>query len=163
MPAAEFRDTRSWQEAIALGPELMELAEAMPATEELGLSWQLRKSMVRLPAAVALDLDDDKDARKVELYRLMATLELIDKVYPALDTAAAKSAVDRLAERLTGPGFDERVRGKSPAPKPAAPEQPAAAAPGPLAGQHPAPDSVPVLEEPSHPSVNIDVHPNSGQ
>jgi hypothetical protein len=164
MAAHDFKDTHSWQSAIALGAQLMELAEAMPATEELGLSWQLRKSMVRLPAAIALDLDSDKKGRFGELYRLVATLELIDKVYPALDTAAAKSAVDKLTERLSGPDFDERLRGKAPAPRPPqppdTPTQPAAAAPQPADNAHHAPSTVPVLEAPTpQPGVSVPVQP----
>jgi hypothetical protein len=160
MPMPDFRNDRTWQEAIALGPHLMELAEAMPATEELGLSWQLRKSMVRLPAAIAVDMHGEGSGRMAEYYRLVATLELIDRVYPALDTAGSRKAVEALGERLAG--------GDSSDGAPAHDE--------PDAAERPEPASVPVLEPAPHPSVNVpvqpadepaaedpNVHPNSSQ
>jgi hypothetical protein len=168
---------------MTLAPALMELAEAMPATEELGLSWQLRQSMVELPAMIAEDLAHEaKEPHLLPVFKLVATLELIDKIYPALDTGKARTAVDKLAERLMGVGFDERTHGKTAPPRPEAPDQgithastPTAATPMPHEQHQASPASVPVLESPpAHPSVSVpvqsgestedpNVHQDSGQ
>ena len=110
MQLSEYKDTHSWQDAMRLGPHLMKLAEEMPATEELGLSWQLRQAMVEIPATIAADLVHGNKPGLMPLLKLVAALELIDKVYPALDTASAKAASDKLADRLLGEDFDEPTR-----------------------------------------------------
>jgi len=86
--------------AIELGPKLMNLAEELPASEEMGLSLQLRQVMVELPTAVAADLVQGTDTRQVVAFRLLTTLELVDRVYPALDTAGLRADADSLVERL---------------------------------------------------------------
>lgn len=160
MTLADFRSNTSWKHALELGPELMEIAEALPAGEELGLSLQLRQLMVELPASIAMDLSKGTEHRHLAGFKLLAALELIDKVYPALDTANARAAADRLVEGMMGSG-------SKPAPA-HAPE--AAKAPA------PAPADVPVVPEPGAPaetvsptriavagqsSEEINVHPNS--
>jgi hypothetical protein len=129
MTVSEYRDTYSWQAALELGPRLMSLAEELPAAEEMGLSFQLRQLMVELPAVVAADLIQDGTTRQTVALKLVATLELVDRVYPALDTAATRTAADNLVERLMGAGFDERAtqQPEAPAPAPAAPIAPAPA------------------------------------
>jgi hypothetical protein len=181
MPKSDFRSSSSWQSAIDLGPLLMELAEAMPATEELGLSWQLRQSMVEIPAAIALEQTTDSEPQLMPALKLIAALELIDKVYPALDTAAARAAADALVERLFGGKHDEPIHARAPDPAPKLPSghhpaQPTAAAPSTEAVDNPAPASVPILEPPAHNPVSVpvqpaaeptdhepDVHPDHGQ
>jgi hypothetical protein len=46
-------------------------------------------------------------------FRLVATLELIEHVYPALDGAAAHAAVDRLVGRLSSAQFAEQASGSA--------------------------------------------------
>ncbi len=106
MTLSEYRKTKSWQLAIELGPKLLNLAEELPGIEDTGLGLQLRQLMVDLPAAVAADLLTDTQTRKTVVLKLVAVLELIDHVYPALDTPATKTATDELAERLFGARFD---------------------------------------------------------
>jgi len=91
MKLSQYRSSSSWLGAIELGPKLMTLAEELPASEELGLSLQLRQIMVELPATIAADLlQGSSEARLLPVLKLLATLELIDRVYPALDTAGVR-------------------------------------------------------------------------
>jgi len=53
--------------------------------------------MVELPAAVAADLLSDGDTRTAIVLSSPPPSELIDHVYPALDTAATRTAADKLA------------------------------------------------------------------
>lgn len=102
MALSDVRSTRNWQNAIDLAPMLVRLAEELPAAEQMGLSLQLRQAMVEVPATIAADtLSSGDGSPKLAVLRLVAVLELIEKVYPALDTASVRSAVDSLAERLT--------------------------------------------------------------
>jgi hypothetical protein len=150
MAFSDFRDTYSWKGAVELGPHLARLADELPGAEQMGLALQLREGMVQLVAGIGLDLlDGDHLVRRRHAVRLLATLDLIDHVYPALDTAAARDGLEKLLTRLTGPDFDER-KGKPrtnamtshPAPTPSHNAEPHAAT-------HPAPESVPVIAEPS--------------
>jgi hypothetical protein len=116
---SDYRNTLSWKGAIELGPKLIRVAEELPASEEIGLSLQLRQLMVELPAAIAADMAGATDTRQLTMYKLVAALELVDRVYPALDTGDTKTAVDKLAERLAGPNFAEGAT-SSATPAPAA-------------------------------------------
>ncbi len=120
MTLSQYRSSSSWLGAIELGPKLMNLAEELPASEEMGLSLQLRQVMVELPTAVAADLVQGTDTRQVVAFRLLTTLELVDRVYPALDTAGLRADADSLVERLMS--AEQFAAGPEPVPAPSAPE-----------------------------------------
>lgn len=107
MSQAEYRNTYSWLGALNLGPKLVNLSEDLPMQEQTGLVMQLHQLMVELPAMVAADLVDDTNLRFAPFYRLTAVLELIERVYPALDAGDAKKSLDELGERLTTAAFAE--------------------------------------------------------
>lgn len=125
MTLSEFRETYSWQGAIALGPKLITLAEELPGSEENGLSLQLRTLMVELPATIAADLMADRKPALAPVLKLVAIMELIDKVFPALDTADTRTQIDELSSRLVSDNFTERTGG-SPAIAQTAPAEPTA-------------------------------------
>jgi hypothetical protein len=109
MTLSEYRDTLAWQGAIDLGPHIVKLAEELPEAEQTGLAQQLRQLMVELPGVIAMDLVDDGNVRLHVAVRLAAALELVERIYPALDTAAAREALDTLTMRLASDGFTEKV------------------------------------------------------
>jgi hypothetical protein len=156
MPLSEFRTAYSWQEAIDLGPSLVRLSEELPALEQMGLAWQLQQVMVDLPAAIAVDLmEDGSNTRRAVAVKLMAALDLIDKIYPALDTAEVRSAVEALVERIKSERFSETAGGimaPSPVPPPMGPGVPASSVPVfPEPAASPDPTSaaqVPIIAEP---------------
>ena len=113
MPLSDFRDTFAWREAVELGPDLVQLAEQLPASEEMGLAYRLRQVMVELPAAVACDLlEEDSSSRKLHIARLAAMLDIIDKVYPALDTVEPRKKLEQLATRVgSSDSFGEQTPG----------------------------------------------------
>ena len=135
MTLSQYRSSRSWLGAIELGPKLMNLAEELPASEEMGLSLQLRQLMVKLPTTIGADLVMGGDTRKTVGFRLQATLEMIERVYPALDTAGVRADADALVERLMSDEQFAAVPEPEPAPVAAEPEPeptPAATEPEPL-------------------------------
>ena len=113
MTFSEYRETYSWQNAIEIGPKLMRLAEELPAAEENGLSLHLRQLMIEVPAGIAADLLKGADAQLGCALKLVTVLEMIDQVYPALDTADTNNAADALLQRLASPSFAERQGGPS--------------------------------------------------
>lgn len=140
MTLSTYRNSPYWKAAIDLGPALARLADDLPGSEEVGLGKTLRHISVELPASIAADLISSTDTRQHVVLKLVAALELVDRVYPALDTAAARQSADALAEQLLAPGFGPEPAAPAPAEVEAAPVVPAAPV---------APVSVPVAAEPT--------------
>ncbi len=116
MALTDFRDTHSWQQAIGLGPHLVRLAEELPAAEATGLAMQLRQAMTDLPTNIALDmLEGGSYSRRLAAVRILAILDLIDKIYPALDTATVRTKLEQLIDRIAGDGFKDRLSTNQPA------------------------------------------------
>jgi hypothetical protein len=108
MTLSEFPDTYSWQGALELGPKLLNLADELPASESMGLSLHLRQLAVELPAGIAASLLAGNSADMAVMLKLIATLELVERVYPGLDFSAVRHQADELAARLAGEGFAEQ-------------------------------------------------------
>ncbi len=159
MPLTDFRAAASWKAAINIGPGLVRLAEELPASEQLGLAWQLQQVMVDLPATVAFDLqDNDRDTRVPVVLRLIAALDLIERVYPALDTTAVRQEADELVTSLTSDGFRGTAtpRAAQPAAREAATMQ-TDAQPAPAAEPHRV--SIPVVAEHAAPAPSVIIAP----
>lgn len=167
MTLSDYRSNPYWKAAVDLGPTLVRLADELPASEANGISQILRHVATELPAAIAADLMDNGNTRQAPALKLAAAVELIDKVYPALDTAAGRAAVDALLEKLFAPDFG----GEAPAAQPqvsvapaSAPEIPAPTlAPAPAAVENLAPAEVPAQPAPTTVTVQpqISTEPTS--
>ena len=152
MTLSTYRNSPYWKAAIDLGSSVARLADELPAAEEFGMSAALRKSAVALPAAIATDLLEGSQANRRfrPVLKLAAALDLVDRVYPALDTAATRSALEALVEELSAGDFGAVAPAAStPAPAPVtvpvateAPEVPAPAASTPAA-----PAVTPIIQE----------------
>ncbi len=153
MALFDYRKDMVWQAAVALAPQLVRLAEELPAAEELGLSWQLRQLLAELPAAVALDRATGSQTRLSVGLRLSAVLDVLEHVYPALDVAAAHTMVDQVVEQLMS------------APIPALPAtkvlEPVTAEPAAIEGEQPA--SSVAEPSPAQEVTTVHVQPDSGQ
>lgn len=161
MSPAEFRKTYSWHAALDLGPELVSLAEDLPLHEQTGLVMQISELMIELPAMVAADLVDGSTLRFGPFYRLTAALELIERVYPALDAGEAKSALEELGARLASASFTELIPAPAIAlPAPADQDDDEAAA-EPAATDPAATTLVPNPDETINPVTTVHVQPDS--
>jgi hypothetical protein len=169
---ANYRQSDTWKAGLDLAPKLLALAEDLPASEEMGLSYRLKKIMVELPAAAAHDQLRGTDTRQRVALQLMAVIDLVDKVYPALDTADTRAAAEKLADQLLeNMAFTpERVPGDAHG-HPADPHA-HSSHPNPGAEPHaPEPVNVPVMPDtegtqitlmpPEHHSVSVAVQPDS--
>lgn len=106
--ALEFKETISWQTAIELSSKLTDLAEQLPKSDHPGLATQLQTSLIDLPTAIAMDLGSGGTNRLMVVARLTSLLEVIEKIYPALDVATCKNELGTLVDRITGDDFSER-------------------------------------------------------
>ncbi|HUD11018.1 MAG TPA: hypothetical protein VMS08_01285 [Candidatus Saccharimonadia bacterium] len=159
MPLSEFRTAYSWQEAIDLGPSLVRLVEELPGSEQMGLCWQLQQATVDLPAAIALDLmEDGSNTRRPVALKLIAALELIEKIYPALDTADVRAEVESVIQRISSDHFAETAASNvHTAPPPELTPRPNVAPPptsAPVPGSAPA-ASIPVIPELESPATSM--------
>lgn len=144
MTLSEYRNSPYWKAAMDLAPTLVRLADDLPGSEDNGLGSALRLLAVDLPASIASDLHTGSNTRTTPLFKLIAALDLVDRVYPALDTAGARAAADALGAQILADAFSR------PSAAPEAPEAPEAKpAPASIPAAAPAPVSVPVLEAPA--------------
>ena len=92
------------------------LSEELPAHADRGLVMALQSSMLDIPTTIADDLINSTKTRQVAYLRLESALELIERVYPALDTAESKAKLDELIERTESSAFAETIRAPLPDP-----------------------------------------------
>jgi len=122
----DYRETYSWQGAVELGGSLTKLTEELPAHEDRGLIMALQSSMIDVPTAIGDDLLNSTKTRQLAYVRLESALELVERVYPALDTAEAKSKLDELIARTESESFAEVHKAAQPEPEDEDDAEPAA-------------------------------------
>ena len=109
MTLADYRTADAWQEALALGPALVRITEELPVHEQTGLVMQLHRLMIELPAAVASDLVSGGETRLLAYFKVVAAIELVERIYPALDSGSARQAIEVLATRIQPENFNRPV------------------------------------------------------
>ncbi|HSX41614.1 MAG TPA: hypothetical protein VLF21_03240 [Candidatus Saccharimonadales bacterium] len=92
----EIKRTDSWKNALALAKELVSVGEEFSDSETNVLAHHIRQAIADVPAAVAADLMAQHKLNPEPLVRLAAVLELVNKIYPAIDTAAADILLNKL-------------------------------------------------------------------
>jgi hypothetical protein len=97
---AGYQDTFAWQQAIELSHHLQEVTEELPAEEKVSLGNLLRDSMVEIPATVALDIIQKSEPSWAPVLRLETKLQVISRIYPAIDLGAAEQALKALMELM---------------------------------------------------------------
>jgi len=104
----ELQTAYAWQEALELSKRLVHICEEFSDSDTNVIVWHLRQAIVDVPAGVAADLEAGEDASMGSVVRLMTSLELVRKIYPAIDTAAADEQLDKLVARMKSDTFAER-------------------------------------------------------
>lgn len=108
MAFSDYQQHPAWQQAMDLSLALNELGESLPANEQLAL--ELMASAIEIPTMVAEDLLSGHKARLGGVLRLQTRLELIDRIYPALDSSRVVRRLDRLMETLQSPDFTSKFK-----------------------------------------------------
>lgn len=104
----EITKAYAWQESLELSKRLVEICEQFSDTETNVLVGHLRQAIVDIPACIAADLEANRPANKEAVVKLLAELELVKKIYPAIETAPADEQLEKLLQRMTGENFGER-------------------------------------------------------
>lgn len=120
----ELTKALAWQEAIALSQSLVHLIEEFSDGDRNVIVHHLRKAVVEIPASVAADLTANRKPTMEPVVKLFTELELINKIYPAIDAGDAEAKLATLVERMQSKQFSER----EPEPEPEVSEVPEAAA-----------------------------------
>lgn len=95
-----YKQTHVWKEALRLSRRLYNLSDDLPDDEQSNLGASLRDLASRIPGEIAIDLVKGTQPRMDYLLRVASLLELIDNVYPALDTSSVQKLTDSVLERM---------------------------------------------------------------
>ena len=121
----DIKKAYAWREALELSGQLVKICEEFSDVDTNVLVWHLREAVVDIPAGIAADLQAKRPATIEPVVKLVTELELVNKIYPAIETGKADEQLERLMQRMQSDGFSER----EPAPEaeePAADPQPEA-------------------------------------
>lgn len=104
----DIKKAYAWQEALDLSKQLMQICEEFSDAATNVLVWHLRQAVVEIPASIAADLQANRGATMEPVVKLVAELELVRKIYPAIETGSADDQLERLIERMQSDRFGER-------------------------------------------------------
>jgi hypothetical protein len=108
MAMQEIKKAYAWQEALNLSKRLVQICEEFSDADTNVLVWHLRQAVVEIPATIAADLQANRGATMEPVVKLGAELELVHKIYPAIETGDADDLLTGLTERMQSDRFGER-------------------------------------------------------
>ncbi|MBW3538299.1 four helix bundle protein [Candidatus Parcubacteria bacterium] len=120
MDYINYKQSQAWREGINLIPHINRLSEDLPDGEQAGLAAELRRTAIDIPTAIAVDALAGGEPRWEFVCRLETQLELIRRVYPALDTGDVENGLEQLAERLRSERFADLAAPEAAADRPEA-------------------------------------------
>lgn len=101
---------------MKLSVQVHNLVESLPEDERSALAASLSETAVRIPTSVAMDLIKGESAEVKAIVSLLTQIELVDRIYPALDTAEVQTAAQNLLVRLQDEGQFKAMIAQAPAP-----------------------------------------------
>ncbi len=105
MNPISYKESYAWGESIELISKINRLSEDLPELEQATLAAEMRRTAIDIAAAIAVDILSSAPARMDFVCRLDAELELIKRVYSALDTAPVDVGLGLLIKRLQSDAF----------------------------------------------------------
>ena len=114
MATFDYKQSYAWSEAMELSQGVLGLVETLPETAG-NLAYQLTSLAVKVPGCVAKCLIQNEEPKLGVALRLATAVELVDRVYPALDTGSVQTQVAALLDRMQSPSFTE-LKPATPAP-----------------------------------------------
>lgn len=106
MAGFDYKQSYAWNEAIELAQSVFTLIESLPETAAT-LAQQLATSAVEVPAKVAKNLVKQEEAKLGPALALATEVELVGRIYPALDISDVDKKLTALMDRLQAPSFTE--------------------------------------------------------
>lgn len=102
---------------MGLSQKVHGLIESLPDSESSALASSLNVAAVNLPTSIALSIVQQQPANIRDLVSLQTQLELVDRIYPALDTAEVAQSASVLLARLQDPAaFRQTIPKPEPTP-----------------------------------------------
>lgn len=96
----DYRKHQAWEEAIKLSMQVHSLIESLPTGEQSALAVSLNHSVVSVPTSVAMDLLQEKPANIESVISLQNQIELVNRIYPALESIDVERGASELLARL---------------------------------------------------------------
>jgi hypothetical protein len=109
----DVKTAYAWQEAMKLAQKLSQVCEDFSDSDRNVLVAHLRQAVVEIPATIAVDLKFHRMATMEPVIRLATALELVHRIYPAVDTGQVA-----LMDRMSTDRFNERELPKPDADQP---------------------------------------------
>jgi hypothetical protein len=97
-----------WHEALELSKRLVQICEEFSDADTNVLVWHLRNSVVDIPSTIAADLQANRWATMEPVIKLATALELVRKIYPAIETGPTEEQLATLMKRMQSELFSER-------------------------------------------------------
>lgn len=113
-----YKHSYAWQTAIDLIPLVNRLSDDLPAGEGDSLGGELRRTVIDLATGIAVTIMSGSAPKLESAIRLETQLEVIRRVYPALDTSAVEQSLSSLLQRLQSDDYAE-MKPLPPPPSPA--------------------------------------------
>lgn len=104
----DIKKAYAWQEAIDLSKQLVTVCEEFSDADTNVLVWHLRQAVVDIPSEIAANLQTGKKADLEAMVKLATVLELVQRVYPAIETGDVEARFEKLWQRLSSGAFAER-------------------------------------------------------
>lgn len=113
----QVKNSYAWKEAIDLSLELIRICEAFSVGDQNVLLGHLKQAVVEIPASVAADIKYSRGANLEPVVKLATELDLVHRVYPAVDTGAAPEMAQKLLARMESVSFHEQMTSSQPVEK----------------------------------------------
>ncbi|MFI5240742.1 MAG: four helix bundle protein [Candidatus Saccharimonadia bacterium] len=103
----DYRKYLVWEEAIVLATQVHNLIDSLPESERSALAVSLNDAAVSLATSISISLSMSQPPVATKAIALLTQLEMVDRIYPALDTAEVDAAAAKLLAKLE---HDEQFR-----------------------------------------------------
>lgn len=105
----QVKNSYAWKEAIELSLDLIRICEEFSDGDHNVLLGHLKNAVVDIPASIASDIKYSRGANLEPVIKLATELELVHRVYPAVDTAGTPEKVQKLLARMESNNFHEQI------------------------------------------------------
>ncbi len=119
MNLENYQNSYIWKEAVDLADRAQKVSEEIPADAQETLGLALRQSLLEVPAAATMLAMQGDQKHQLPVLKLAAALEMIERVYPAIDLTEAQTALATVTKRLVSPQAAELIADQpEPTPEP---------------------------------------------
>ena len=96
----DYRKYLIWEEAIVLATQVHNLIDSLPESERSSLAVSLNEAAVSLATSISISLAMSQPPVVTKAIALLTQLEMVNRIYPALDTAEVDAQAAKLLAKL---------------------------------------------------------------